>query len=777
MSSSPPPTDRYTSAQRQVLADCAASVFEAISTSRARPDTSPREPSESLHPEENLFGLLGSRGWGKSTILSGLPEKLRCHKDPPVIVLPVIDCSAVPAEVPPGLVVIERILDLVRQHRPPSERGVALKAKAQEELNEIARIQVGMSSHFHALNVAHSSSPDDYAEYVVRGVEKRLGLRGRLASALDDVCKLFGGGAVVALLEDFDLIAGKQVRQWFQVFLDEFQQRQLFLVFTADLHRLEHLSLDRKRQFDEQTGRAIVTKLLPPRRRFEMPALTLPEKLVFLPFERTRRQDAPVSHEQRGSSTPHDETLEELLLEWFEKSTNFRGRDVILSLLPAHPRGLRALWYSLHARLHPHDTTQPRGERTLERLLATLATARGEALLTRRLEEESPTHILRAITLEPRVGPERWRETADHAGGASKDDHAGGASKDALAPLAALGALSIEKEPRDARRADDERSTLRHDPQWEDPIRKDHLRFAPLRDSDERAQPLWLEALADRAMFTTPRVCTELLQDWGAFRERLLKTAFQARFRVDTLQRELHAIGGAFRTLLPWIHWHPAPAIGDSITLEIGWYPLFRVVRGERPAWPHELLNALDLSPDVLKATGPFEALSGALVPDRIRALVLFVDALHRCPWAAYSRFEQGWPLRLWIRLAASFVRAAYLDAITRASVVDALGTEAQGSSLVTPSILPMHLLFAEQLGRRDPILGLPEGDPSQGAELRTSPTVLAGQLRTFAGEESPKTSTGHPLLTASTNYVDSLVYKAAFPNVDTLRTPPSGAG
>lgn len=823
----------YAPGQRQVVRRCAEMLTRAVDASNVRAQAVRRAPL-SLHPQENLIGIIGPRGSGKSTVIAALPAAIQSIDDNRrnLCVLPVIDCSGVPVEVPPGLVVIERMRELVENLHGEDDQAEAKRKKLIERLRRIAQTQVGMSQHFHTLNVELSSSPEDYSEYVVTGVHQRLKLREELRDALEDLYDLNGTRAVVAILEDFDLIPGDHVRRWFQAFLDEFQQTRLYLVATADLHRLEYLSLDRERQFDEQTGRAIVAKILPPHRRIRMPELSLGDQLGFRPFERRSDPPAPETASRpysgslcsvrpvpsttsppspihRSARAPRDDdgptdgrTLGALIEAWFEDTSKFRGRDVLLSLLPTHPRGLRALWHTLETRLDERDPqVDPIEEgRRREMFLSMLATARGEALLARRLDEEPVLHILRAIELEGSTAPERWGETWIAA---QLRDH------DRCAPL---GALRLREVKRGAgQRADGEAVELRHDPQWENPIRKDHLRLAPLRDSPEFAHPYWLEALADEAMrrssdatrdararYTAnvhvPDFRTELVERWEALRTRVQSACFRVAFHPSALQLELHEMGDSFRQLVHWIHWErgaapderkdtsrevdkressePKDAPESPIVLEIGWYPLYRVIRGERSFWPTALLSEMGLNLR-MRPDARLEVPSTEFLPDRMRSLVLFVDALERCPWAAFSRLENRWPLWLWIRLAAAFVRAAYTDALSVAHPVDGLGLNHTRQAILTLPEDGSHKTFLDQLHRSDPILGL-ASDNRWGDTRRVE---LEKVLSDFEATEFTALSNTHPLQAAAQAYLSSKVYSNGIAAPELTRRPKEQAG
>lgn len=712
-------------------------------------------------PCENVFGIIGSRGQGKSTLLRELDRKLRasCGDRAPqdrALILPAIDCFAVPMEITAGVVILDQLCAALEGECPHHARDVL--PSLLDEFRHVGQVQMGMSSHVNQLAMETASSTMDYTHHLFRSVGERLHLQERLAEALDHLHRATGYQTVVALLEDFDLVPGELVRRWFRALLDEFQQHRIAIVITADLHRLEHLSLDKERQVDDRTGRAIIKKLLPEFRQFRVPFWHPANCQAYVPMEKPEGKKFVA--------------LLDVCLAAFGGPTL---RDSILALLPDHPRGMRSFWYYLHRTGTPPE---------FDALMANLAYARREALFARRLHDLQAPQLLRKLEFVGVVTPEVWRETVQAATLARGE---------VAAPLTALR-LRASMGSNDVREAEEE-AALRHDPNWEDPLRNDFLHLAPLRDTDERAHPHWLELLIDRAWQIDERTRTELLVGWGVLQRRIKRARFRVPFSREELAAELHSLSGPITRLLPWIAF-VQKTVGDDdlkpgnlrrgrddIVLDIGWSPLFESLRGGRSWWPAELIQALYLDPERLLGSGtPTSETAGGtsprpapvtrdLLPRRLRAMVLFVDALDRCPWDAYVNLNLGWPLALWLRLAVSFVRASYLDAIRRTRPVDVAAVPNERESLASaPKEGSLRSLFFEQLQRPDPILG--RGEVS-GTTRRIDAVTLEAQLRAFQNEpHDVPDDGGHPLQVAARAFFASDVY-LGLDDLDGVGPPP----
>lgn len=188
--------------------------------------------------------------------------------------------------------------------------------------------------------------------------------------------------------------------------------------------------------------------------------------------------------------------------------------------------------------------------------------------------------------------------------------------------------------------------------------------------------------------------------------------------------------------LRPALYWLRVPAGRHA---ELGWEPLIEALRGSRDPLLSELLSELLIDSGGLGGDlpGPEADKALALLPDRLWALLLLVDALERCPWAAFSA-PLGWRIVTFLGLGAASVRS-YAHAIA------ASGRNDKGLRFSKP-----QAEFVEMLDRRDPrgILSLEEEE------------VLA-RLRTLFGDglKGSLKDRHDPVARAALAYLGSPVY------------------
>jgi len=137
-----------------------------------------------------------------------------------------------------------------------------------------------------------------------------------------------------------------------------------------------------------------------------------------------------------------------------------------------------------------------------------------------------------------------------------------------------------------------------------------------------------------------------------------------------------------------------------------------------------------------------------ALLPERLWALLLLVDALDRCPWAALSG-PLGWRLATYLGLAAAFVRSSYAHAIkTSREDDDPLRFSKEQTD------------FIEMLDQRDPrsLLSLHEED------------VLERLCALFAdGFKDLLQGQDNPLARAALAYLDLPIYTSVVDLISAL--------
>ena len=128
------------------------------------------------------------------------------------------------------------------------------------------------------------------------------------------------------------------------------------------------------------------------------------------------------------------------------------------------------------------------------------------------------------------------------------------------------------------------------------------------------------------------------------------------------------------------------------------------------------------------------------LLPDQLWALIVFVDALDRCPWAAFSGLL-GWRVGTYLGLAAAFVRSAYTYALCEAQIVSKTDLSEE------------EKVFVSMLSCRDP---RPLLSKTEEALIPMLTAMLDRRLPAASGSGA-----NGPLGRAAAVYCASPVYKA----------------
>lgn len=635
----------------------------------------------------NVFGVLGPRGAGKSTVVrelyyawnrqesspkrdlpphacrrrpeidEGLGEEFEC-----LYFLPVMDCSVVPEEISPGTAVLLRLLKVL-------ERDPKLESKTSElpgtpaELKDLVGRYSRAEKNYRELYLELSSTPEDYSQYVLDSLGERFSLGEDLADWLKEALRRIQRSAFVVLLDDFDLVAANEVREWMLALLDELHQSRILFVITADFFRLQYLSWDPKAQFDEKTGRALLDKLLPPQNRRDLSVWTFDDRGLF---------------RFHGD----DKELRELITPFTGKKTTFAR--LVESLLPSWPRGLENLYSSLAA--------ADQADQDLEEmeLLELLAISRNESLLARRLQECRPTQWIRVLEFpQSPLSAEDWQELTQTAICRARW------SSEPLLPLRSLYpelprnidlGEGSRRGPVDKRvLTEDFSAPWKRDPSWHDPLRHDWLRLMPLRDADDRDTPLWTELLIDLGFSRSSRLRVNFISKWKPALHRFERSKLDLDVGLQSLREFFE--NNAANISLGTLYWMDRK--GES-RLAIGWHPLIEAARGARNPFMTELLSEIlidvhDLKDSASDNRGKASRLPEelwSLVPEELWALILLVDALDRCPWASFSS-PLGWQFVTYLGLAAAFVRSAYAHALWRSEILPEKEFESEQRLLV----------------------------------------------------------------------------------------------
>lgn len=712
----------------------------------------------------STFGLLGGRGAGKSSLLNHVYHHTRCPNDPcqhaaePIessdawcklrrraIVLKPLDCSVLPGECEPGMAVLSHVHEQLskdaQRYNDPCEHN---RLNLLDELQDIIGRYTHIGPGYNELSLDLSGTPDDYGEYLAKGLQTRMGMREKLSRWLADffaaLKKRQGEQAphiLVVLLDDFDLVPAKALttQRWIPSLLDELSQPRLVCVVTADFHRLEHLSWYGHEHSDDKTGRALVNKLLPPQNR-----------VVVTPWLSAKRAGF------RPKDLPTEASLWELVTARLDRKVC--NEAVFYSLLPAFPRGLEGFYLALHAEQKLAESVraeQKLTESARGKLLYLLASSRNESLLARRLEaEEVPvwTYGLRFASKNTTV--EQWLQLVENA--EQRPNYRIARTNDDVdvAPLPALE-LELEEEKKDIQYAPI------HTDKSHDPLRHDDLHVRPLRDAIESERGLWAELLLDLGLAQTTRRRGELLLGWPALSTRLERACFRFEFSLEFVRKFVLDNHQLKQAAFYWIDC----ATESQNSYYIGWPPLLSALRGERSAFSQKLIDTLLINPSFLRGDLP-APYALELLPSRLWALILFSDGLHRCPWSIFSG-TSVWMVGTYLGLAAAFVRSAYAYALQRAFPAEPL-VQAFSAS---------QRRFVEMICEGDPARLLREGQSFRHEEdvllaLRDLfeddfATVVQAELQAL---QAPATEAAAvyeklSLIEAAAAYLDSPVYKS----------------
>ncbi|MGH8476259.1 MAG: hypothetical protein ACRER2_10915 [Methylococcales bacterium] len=184
--------------------------------------------------------------------------------------------------------------------------------------------------------------------------------------------------------------------------------------------------------------------------------------------------------------------------------------------------------------------------------------------------------------------------------------------------------------------------------------------------------------------------------------------------------------------------------------IEIGWEPLLDALRGARDPLLSEPLAELLIDTGTLGGELPpaesDQAL--ALLPERLWALLLLVDALDRCLWAALSG-PLGWRLTTYPGLAAAFVRSSYVHAIKASYGND------HAFALSEP-----QNEFVKMLAQRD---------PKQLLELEEEDVIAKLRTLFHDGLQDSLPNLNHPLACAMLEFLELSVYPSV---VDLIGAP-----
>ncbi len=550
----------------------------------------------------NVYGILGSRGAGKSTVLKALYLNY-ASDSAPWFMLPCLDCSVLSEGVNPGTAILLHLKkslknpDLVKSLNKPD------LVQTFDDLDHLTGLYNHTSLHFRELSMELATSQEEYNRYMVKGLSARLELSEKLMEWLENILKNIERQLCIVLLDDFDLIENHQVRRWFTCLMDEMRQQRLVFVLTADFQRLECLSADKKKGFDSNTARALVNKLLPPENRVELQPW---QKITPTPLK-----------------PPFKEMIKPYAL----------GQDrLCLNLLPQRPRGLVNLNLTLKEWQGEEGEDEPK---RAEKFLALLANCCEESYLARAFQEVKGKDWFAEMKFPSDPCPdEEWQEIVYSSRGRISRDE-----QDTLNPISGLNHndLWIPLSPLQAHR---------------------RALWGELLINLSIARGLVAESLALRYRL-------RFIQSWRPVASKLTKATFTIESTRQNI-RDFFEGGDWFpgRSGLLWMNTKmgkkPKVHIGWSPLVEglkAVRMPFWNRVLTDLLIDP----SVFEDDAGIRKKGTTHKAL--AILPNEVWAIVLLADGLERCCWPVFTA-GLGWHLSTFLVLAAALVRSAYAYAL-----------------------------------------------------------------------------------------------------------------
>lgn len=599
----------------------------------------------------NAIGIFGDRGAGKSTLLYWLYEQNKCseakcsnascpnqsHPDDyrNFVFLPPIDCSALAQLKIPSAVALLRIRQYFQEHVKTS-----LNEKELDKLIKRLDVLIGYAARtdrgFQKLSLELATSSPDYDYYQKKGIEERLKLKAELQQWVNDARGYANDKSFVIFLDDFDLTSVIQVHAWITALLDELRQTGLIFIITANFYRLEHLSWGKKIQFDDKTGRALITKIFPPKNCHHIPDWSIDEAFTFKKPTDMNKTSPP--------------SLEELLNEILKKNTELY-QETVFSLLPKLPRGIENFYEHLYIEYQADSKSQD------EALVfaSWLATCRNEPLMARLLRERhnNSRNWFNHLQLNKQeLHVEQWEELIHDAYKRASWNHT-----QLLPPLPHIlpsgkGNLKDKLSEHCLEHSSDEHVPLVHKPEI----------TAPLRDSEFAEQALWAELLLDIDLLRADTRRFYLLSHWQPLVDRIKACQIKVSFPEYYLEAFFVENDDKLtKAVFCWFEY-------ANNSLSIGWKPLFDMIRGKRDPMPLQLLDEMPVNTLALGGDLP-TAKDLELLPKRFWLLLVLTDALERCPWQVFSRFL-NWLVTTYIALAAAFVCSAYLYCLKECGLI-----------------------------------------------------------------------------------------------------------
>lgn len=291
----------------------------------------------------NAWMLDAGRGWGKTTLLVALLDRMRDNdKLPRVAVLPPVDLSLAPAEFPVGVAALIGIHRAIREE----SGGDAPSADCRDAFAGAARAAFRSAKGFEKLLRGVAVSADHYARVAVQEASHRFELHRLVAWWLRLEALERGVDQFLVALDDADLAPHNSHGPLIGSLVDELHQPRLMVLVGCDGVRLR----DQCTEWlggDEPTARGLLNKVFPHRHHVRLQEWPEVDVLAFRPPRAPEGMDKPDLRSVAASAAAAIATLHG------GSADERRAYQSVLTyhlpaLCPRNPRGVEATYAALH---------------------------------------------------------------------------------------------------------------------------------------------------------------------------------------------------------------------------------------------------------------------------------------------------------------------------------------------------------------------------------------------------------------------------------------------
>jgi hypothetical protein len=386
----------------------------------------------------NVAAVVGRRGIGKTTVLDRLQHELSGNTDEGkrhLVLAPPLDAATLGVDFGLAAATVQSLYRTAytyplesmpfdgryrtehdqdsRFHVPrPSAEDDPQRRKLSESYESAFRSALMQQESYRDLALELAMSPDHFAKIVaeaaedkdkapqtftdyVENIERFLIYRARHSRTPE----LIEGIKFVVIIDDLDLASPRIISPWLRLLLTTYTNSRVYWILAFDRDRLvakispSAFSLDKgSQQIDSICGNALLTKVVPVARQFELYGWQFPERISFVPFGKKDDSNGLVY------------LLDKL------------GYGHLTPLLPSNPRGLEGVYDWLDDSMTTNkkdqeDTVANTEEkrRDLGEAIRFFALVRGENTLLRELDMRGAHRLAATLSWRKEVISElRW---------------------------------------------------------------------------------------------------------------------------------------------------------------------------------------------------------------------------------------------------------------------------------------------------------------------------------------------------------------------------------